>query len=91
MENLLGINRLDQQLWRKWIMQHYSIFCQFNFEVDPVIIMYIKRNIYHRDLKGSVKESRARLVFCVLGLCRFGPKERTCGTCVVYRVNEGST
>jgi len=53
--------------------------------------MYIKRNIYYRDLKESVKESRARLVFCVLGLCRFEPKERTCDTCVVYRVNEGST
>jgi len=72
-------------------MQRYSFFCQFNFEVDPVITMYIKRNIYYRDLKESVKESRARLVFCVLGLCRFEPKERTCDTCVVYRVNEGST
>jgi len=77
MENLLGIDRLDQQLWGKQVMQRDGVSCQFNFEVDPVVAMYIERNMYHLDLESSVKESRARRVCCVLYLFEFGPKERT--------------
>jgi len=50
-----------------------GVSCQFNFEVDLVVAMDIERNMHYCDLESSVKESRARCVFCGLYLFGLGP------------------